>query len=70
MTVLKGLLLFLFTTMDEILARIDALRKTNVYSGTIYEYDLLGYNILYLESLGYKVLRRNCSIYPTFISWK
>jgi len=56
--------------MDDLLARIDALRKSNVYSGTIYEEDLRGYNVLYLESFGYKVERRRCSIYPIYISWK
>lgn len=56
--------------MEELLARIDALRKSDVYSGTVYESDLQDKYVIQLESIGYKVIKRACQVYPIHITWR
>lgn len=55
--------------MEELLVRIDALRKSNVYSGTVYESNVQDCDVVHLESIGYRVIRRNCSVYPIYVTW-
>ncbi len=56
--------------MDELLKRIESLKKSNVYNGTIYENILSNENIELFKTLGILVTKRDCKTYPYFISWQ
>lgn len=55
--------------MEELLRRIESLKKTEIYTGTVYENILSDHNISILKNMDLSVIKRECKIYPYYITW-
>ncbi len=55
--------------LDVLMQRINSLKLSGVYSGTLCEYDLDDYERYELALTKFKVIKRDCKKYPYYITW-
>lgn len=57
------------TVIQELLRRIESLRKSNVYTSTICEYFIDVETMKALQKDGHTIKKRDCRTYPFEIVW-